>query len=122
MSVNAELNEYKRLIDDLVVTHKEDVTGFQIRTGKPVSLGYPENNRYNQMLARLSSEDRELLAEMLDHARSGGVHDTLVLLDEGKYRLWRGELELPFQPYGSQMFFDFVARREGDPWPDELST
>ena len=79
--------------------------------------------RQNKVISSLSEEDREIIADMLQGARDSGVHDTLVYLNEemtfNEMRIVVGSTELPFEPYGTEMFYDWIARCNGDIWPDE---
>ena len=59
---------------------------------------------------------------MVQRSRDGGIHDTLVYLaDEinlGGLRLSRNGMELAIEPYGTEMYFDWLARLAGDDWPE----
>jgi len=68
--------------------------------------------RMNQLLLSLSSEQRDVLAEMLAQQFVGGVHETLVVLHEcGIPPLDGGYEGGPFQ--------DFAGRLGGWEWPSE---
>jgi hypothetical protein len=47
------------------------------------------------------------------------MHDVLVFLTDGEYHLVRHGTELAWEPFGTEMYFDFVARSAGDEWPEE---
>ncbi|MBZ9692363.1 DUF6547 family protein [Clostridium sp. M14] len=59
---------------------------------------------------------------MLKKARIGGIHDTLVYMDEmsdlKSFTLNQHEEIYPIDIFES-MHFDFICRCEGDFWPDE---
>lgn len=78
------------------------------------------NSLYNELLNSLSSEQREVLAKLVQDARIGGIHDTLAYMNEkmdcdGLVLSQNGE-EFPFDEFES-MHYDFVCRCEGDEWP-----
>ena len=81
-----------------------------------------DNAAINAFLLSLSSEQREILAAMLVDARRGGVHDTLVVLQErmhfndGAYS--EGGVEMELEPFGYTLFQDYVGRRDGHEWPE----
>ncbi len=110
----------KNLIDGLV-SRREGVLGLWIRErGWPV---LPENQGKNDLLARLTSAQREVVAGIAAQARDGGIHDTLAYLQDeiclGDLRLaWRG-VELPVNPFATELHYDWVARCDGAEWPDE---
>jgi len=104
---------YKKLIDDLV-DQRDCVLAKRVR----------EKHRLcPQVIASLSEEVREVIAEMLQDARDGGIHDTLVYLNEemtlNEMRIVVDDTDLPVEPFGTEMFYDWVARCDGSTWPDE---
>jgi len=58
---------------------------------------------------------------MIQQARDGGIHDTLVYLSEqvdlDNLKLIKDDVELAVEPYGTTMYWDWIARSEGDEWP-----
>ena len=73
------------------------------------------------IFGELSAQEKDLLVELLQEARDGGIHDTLVVLHEemaNGARLVKDGVEMAFEPYGTEIYFDWVARKEGDKWPD----
>jgi len=81
----------------------------------------PKNRPINQFLAKQSAEEKDLLVELLQEARDGGIHDTLVVLHEemaNGARLVKDGVEMAFEPYGTEIYVDWVARSEGDLWPE----
>lgn len=71
----------------------------------------PEQDRINRLLGRLSPEDRETLARMLEVAFVGGVHAALVALHEQEIP--------PFEDgYEGPPFHDFMGRLTGWEWPE----
>ena len=112
------MEEYKEFIDALV-SIAESPTGQRVRAGLGVALGLGNDEVYNSMLRRLSTADRELLADLLDDARSGGIHDMLSLMTFRELELSRDGQKLAHEPFGTQAHYDFVSRKAGDTWPDE---
>jgi hypothetical protein len=43
-------------------------------------LAQPENKSINKLLNELTPEQKEVVAQMLQQARDGGIHDVLVYL------------------------------------------
>lgn len=80
----------------------------------------PENKPINDLLAKLSDEEKDVLVKMLQHERNGGIHDALVQINErvdlNELRIVEGGVEMAVEPYGNPMHFDYVCRREGDDW------
>ena len=115
---SADNRAYKDFIDGLA-SLAASVAGARIRKGEPIFTGFADKNeKYNQLLSKLDSETREMVADLLDQADSGGIHDSLAFLEAGNYRISHEGASLPHQPFGTELFFDFVSRREGDPWPE----
>lgn len=114
------LSEYKKFITDLV-KRQPSVIARAIRENGHL---YPleRNQELNHLLAQLSSEQREIIAQLVQRSRDGGIHDTLAYLaDEinlGGLRLSRNGMELAIEPYGTEMYFDWLARLAGDDWPE----
>jgi len=71
----------------------------------------PDEHRMNVLLGRLSSEDREVVARMLELSYQGAVHDTLRVLHEREVQ--------PFDDgYEGTPFHDFMGRLMTDwEWP-----
>ncbi len=124
------LEEYQEFVDSLV-RRRESVEARRVREGVWHKEPHPDQARdselltsvlqeqvkYNELLAGLSQDQRELIAEIVQHARDSSFHDVLVLMTDKDYRLTRNGVELAFEPYGTPSFYDFVARRDGTPWP-----
>ena len=81
-----------------------------------------ENKEVNALLQTLPPEQRKIIARMLIEARYGGVHDALVVLNDrmaiNKGAYIEGGVQMEFQPYGSELYYDYVCRKEGEEWPD----
>lgn len=71
----------------------------------------PEQHQINELLARLSEQDRETVAGMLSSEFVSGVHATLVALHEAGIP--------PFDDgYEGAPFHDFVGRLDDWSWPE----
>lgn len=71
----------------------------------------PEQHAINELLARMTAEDREILAGMLRDQFVGGVHAALVVLHEEEVQ--------PFEDgYEGTPFHDFIGRLNDWPWPE----
>lgn len=116
--MSKELQRYKRLIDGLVDLSRS-VTANKVRSGAEVHTGLPNNALYNELISNLTEGQRELVAELLDDARTSGIHDFFVFLDSEGYQLESEGLRIPQSPFGTELCFDYISRKEGDPWPDE---
>ncbi len=116
---NRSLAAYQRFIDDMVKLRKGVLVRWVKEKGWPK---LPENEPINRLLSELSGEQKDVVAQIIQEARDGGVHDVLAYLDErinfDKLRIVADGVELAVEPYGTEMHFDWVARREGMAWPD----
>jgi hypothetical protein len=102
--------EYRSIIDELVrecLEGQGTVLPLWVRRGN-----WPQEREINLMLARLSPEDRALIARMLSDAYWGAVHDALRVLNDNQVP--------PFdQSYEGTPYQDFVGRLSGEwAWPD----
>jgi len=112
------LERYKAFIDGLVA-RKNGVEAKRI-----MGKGYPQNEdnkAVNQFLNSLTPEQKAVLANMVQEARTGGIHDTLAYLDEMMDRdglvLSQDGEAYPHDHFES-MHYDFICRSEGDEWPE----
>ncbi len=112
------LQEYKVFIDGLVKL-RGSVLARRFREGVWHCEQPPDQVKYNELLATLSQQQRDLIADILDNERSGSIHDVLVFITDRKYRVFKDETMLAVEPFGMESFFDYVARSMGDSWPDE---
>lgn len=116
MSKGLEL--YKAFIDGLV----EQKNGVEAK--RIVGKGYPQNEdnkAINELLGVLTSEQKEVLAKMVQDARIGGIHDTLAYMDEmmdcDELVLSQEGENYPYDHFES-MHYDFICRCEGDEWTE----
>jgi hypothetical protein len=109
-----ELEKYKEFID-VVVSIKEAATSAWVRNGT-----YPntkENEHRNKVLSSLSQTQREEIAKVIQEAKESGIHDLLAFLNQESAITYKGT-NLPKEPFGTELNYDFVARSEGDEWPE----
>ena len=113
-----ELELYKNFIDGLV-ERKDSVTAKWIKED-----GFPqidENKAKNDFLAALSTEQKEVLAQMLQEEHMAGIHDTLAYINE-MMDLEGLELHQDGESYPNDYFeslhYDFISRCDGDEWPE----
>jgi hypothetical protein len=116
--MNDPLEEYKAFIDGLVAI-REGVEARMIRKGRwPYGLANDANEgRIGTLLAELTPGQREVVAQLVQQVRASAIHDVLVLITDRRYRLRRNGVELAFEPFGTESYYDFVARSAGDEWP-----
>ena len=112
------LELYKSFIDGLV-EQKDSVDSRRI-----LGNGFPdteENKPYNELINSLTSEQKEVLAQLVQKSREGGIHDTLAYMNEmmdcdGLVLSQDGETFI-YDEFDS-MHYDFISRCEGDEWPE----
>jgi len=115
------LAAYQALVDALVA-RRECVLSRRVSEGRL----WPEQSdlaQFNELVASLTPDQRKGVSALLAKAREGGIHATLVELSERSnlegLRLSQGGVELPHEPYGTEIFYDWVARCAGEEWPHE---
>jgi Family of unknown function (DUF6547) len=114
----AGLDLYKELIDALVAKTGADALAAWVRKGSYPDV--PGNEDINGLLVSLTDEQRQIVARMVHEARSDGFHDAIVvMLTEGGFRMTKDGAELPFEPFGTESYFDYVARLAGQEWPED---
>ena len=118
--MSKSLQLYKNIVDELSQIHKGVYRSWTTEKGWPQT---PANQKINNFLNKLSIEDKETLADLLEEARDGGIHDTLVNLNdrmsiEGLLFVEDG-VEMAHQPFDTELYYDWMCRRSGDEWPDE---
>jgi hypothetical protein len=108
---------YRRLIDQLVRSCQQGqgrIGPDRVRRGiwnsAAAAEGLRDQERINDLLARMSPTDRDVLADMLVDAFVDGVHETLVVLHANQVPPFEDGIEgAPFQ--------DLAGRLEGWSWP-----
>ena len=114
------LDYYKTLIDRLA-SQRDDVHARRVREGGPWSETKSQQDA-RRLISELSPQQREVLAAMLQNSRDSGIHDVLVVLSEemnlSGLKLVRKGQALPNEPFGTELFYDWTSRVEGDDWPE----
>lgn len=123
MSRNNGLEKYQELVDGLVKRREGVLPKWIQETGWP---RLPENEQINTFLSGLTPDEKEVVARIAREARVDGIHDTLVFLQEhmdlNNLRLVMDGVELPVSPFDTEIFWDWVARADGAPWPNPPSS
>lgn len=115
---------YQHIIDALVKpAHSIKAEKISNRQSLPETT---TNAGFNDLLQSLSEAQRGMLAQLLQQERQSAIHDALVVLSElmnlDELRFSVNGRELEHEPYGTELYFDWVARVAGDPWPDNQET
>lgn len=117
-SVNS-LDEYKSMIDELV-KRSRSVKSEWVKKGQFPATS--ENEEINNLLVSLSTEQKNLIARLINETKSSGIHDTLAYFSELQHlsnlTISINGKELPNQPFGTELNFDYCARQSGDDWPE----
>lgn len=113
---------YKDFIDGLVKLREGVLHRWVTERGWP---DLPENKRINEVLASLTPQQKEVVADIVRQARRGGIHDVLAYLNDkiaiDDLRISQMGVEFPIEPFET-LHYDWISRCEGDPWPDEQDT
>lgn len=108
---------YRDVIDRLVRKAKDgqgQIGPKRVRAGvwnKNATVStMPDQHAINDLLAGMSSQDREVVARMLEESYVAGVHDTLIVLTDARIE--------PFEDgYEGSPSHDFMGRLDGWAWP-----
>ena len=118
--MSTPLDDYKKIVDDLVHAAWSPSARW-VREKRRWPDG-AENVRINELIDSLSDEKREVLARILEGAVQGGIHKVLAYLTDemnlAGLRITKHGREIPVEPYGTEMYYDWVCRLNGDEWPD----
>ena len=113
-----ELALYKNFIDGLV-ERKNIVTALWVKGDDFPKIA--DNKAKNDLLATLTPEQKDVLAEMLQDEHIAGIHDTLAYINE-MMDLEGLELHQDGKSYPNDYFeslhYDFISRCDGDEWPE----
>lgn len=111
----SSLEEYKTLIDKFVSASTSPLAE-KLRQNT-----FSEEEKINHALLALTPEQKAIVADLLDNARINGIHATLAILSEMQnlqaMKITINEQELPIEPFGTELHFDYIARKAGDDWP-----
>jgi hypothetical protein len=109
--------EHKALIDELV-RRTPSIGARLVREQGIFSKGFSMGN-LNSLVGRLSADDREVLAQMLQEERQYGIFDALVVLHEACFsglKLTKEGAEIPAEPFGYTMFEEYTAVLQDGDW------
>lgn len=111
---------YKIFIDDLVQLRSCVLSRWIVGNGWPQTA---DNEKINKVLDELTAEQKEVIASIVQEARDNGIHDVLASLTDqinvDGLELVKNGVTLASEPFDTPMHFDWVCRKEGDPWPDQ---
>lgn len=111
---------YQQFVDDLVERGDGALAEWAVGKGWPDT---PDNAAINALLRTLTQDQKEVLRNIIQQARRGGMHDVLAFLDEkvaiDELRLTEKGVRYPLDPYGEGFHYAFVSRMEGDAWPED---
>jgi hypothetical protein len=74
----------------------------------------------NQFISSLNTTQKKQLISLLQSERDNALHSVLVFFNEelnNEMKILQKSNELPLEPYGTELFYDFVCRLNGDEWP-----
>lgn len=109
---------YKALIDGLVAL-RPSVHATRVQKGVWHREPPPDQVKFNEVLARLSSADRGVITEIVQQAADASVHDAFVFMRDHGYEFTHEGQPVAQQPFDTDAHFDFMARIAGTPWPYE---
>jgi hypothetical protein len=112
---------YKAYIDGLVrLVEVHAHIAARLRQGNTLYEAHQvEEMRYNHLATQLSAAQRELVADLIQRERQAANGDVLDFLAWKPFGVtWEG-VALPSEPFETEMQHDFIARLEGETWPDE---
>ena len=119
--MNQSIALYKTIVDALANLGRGVYRNWVIERGFWPQL--PKNEAINDFLNRLNQSDKEVLVNLLEEARDGGIHDTLAFFNDkisvDGLKIVENDVEMAQEPFGTELYYDWVCRREGDPWPSE---
>ena len=108
------IDSYKEFID-AAVSIKEAAPASWILKGSYPDM--PANEYRNKVVASFTNEQRQEISKMIQEAKESGIHDLLALISDTSEVRYKG-VNLPKEPFGTELYFDFVARSQGDSWPE----
>ena len=119
--MSTPLDEYHAFIDGLV-QKREGYLAPAVREERFWHLWKTQSPEYTQLLSELTPRQRELVAQMVQHAREVAISDVLAYLRDQQaregLRLARNGVPLPVEPHET-MNSDWRCRCRGEAWPDQ---
>lgn len=121
--MSTPLEEYQRFIDDLLEAPRRSTLARRVREwADPGEKPYHVPKAFDQYMAQFTEEQRQFIGELVQTAHEDGVFAVLVYLNDeinlDGLRLSRAGVELTVEPYGTELYWDWIARRDGAAWPD----
>ena len=114
------LQLYNLLLDGLIACRKSVLRSWILERGWP---DLPNNRKFNDLLAQLTPEQRVTVAEIVEQAREGGMHETLAYFHGricvGGLQLAPRGAELPVESFDPELDFDGFCRCQSDAWREE---
>jgi hypothetical protein len=113
---------YKAIIDQLVNETSHGLSERLVR-GSGIYSKAPSEEAANAFVRSLTPEQRNLLADMLRHERTGAIHDVLAVLSwwlscGGVGLTFHGQ-PMPFELSDMGLHGDYVGRLDGWQWPKD---
>lgn len=121
---------YQKFIDAFVELASSDIVAGGIRKNghsermndKDLPLNLQAETR-KRVLLSFADSNREIVAQLIEEARSSAIHDVLSELEWmqtcGRLELTVDGYPLPKGLFWGSMHMDYVCRQAGDPWPEE---
>src|ERR1700687_6173335 len=116
--MNPQLAMHQTFVDQFVKRRHGVLPRWVKEKGWP---DLPKNKPINDLVSKLTSAEKDVLVELIAEAREGGMHDALVVLHTelaNALRLVKYGVEMAFEPYGTEIYYDWICRCEGDNWPE----
>ena len=114
VAMSKELKLYKEFID-AAVSIKDSAAAHWVQKGSfPTTEA---NHETNELLSSLTSDQRDVVSKIVQDAKESGIHDLLALLSDTSTINYKGHT-LPTEPFDTELNYDFIARCEGDQWPE----
>ena len=107
---------YREFIDGLVEV-SDSIQAGRIESGFRQPEPSAEQKEIEEFVFSLTDKQKAILANMLRHEKTGGIHDALAFFEGEEYTISDPSgRSFTGSPY-ADLHFDYVARLEGDPWP-----
>ena len=122
---NTPLEAYQAYIDSLPDWLHTSVQARRAREwdNKPASHAYQPPEAFNAVMRRFDSEQRQIIASLLEEERHSSIFDWFHWLNDqfavGGLKLMFHGVELPIEPYGENLYMDWMWRLSGEAWPAE---
>ena len=107
---------YREFIDGLVEV-SDSIQAGRIESGFRQPEPSAEQKEIEEFVFSLTDKQKAILANMLRHEKTGGIHDALAFFEGEEYTISDPSgRSFTGSPY-ADLHFDYVARLEGDSWP-----